>query len=460
MNKLYCGAAKECITPPGDLLPDLYGLMMTHFGGVIDDLYVRVMIVGNDNNRVMFVSWDLDKAPIPEQIVPLLSEETGVRDDHIMYFGVHTHTAPLHSARPGDGPNAKAKQKQNVQDATNAYEEFLKNAVLKAAENAVSSMQPAKIGWSCGTSNVGEYRIQDYFVEKEDGSVERIGSLGSDPAKPIDHTLFVMRCDTEDGNPICFLVNHAVHSCVMILNNFDGQGGVGISADLAGQVSTLLENKFPGCVALWSSGAAGDINPVMMNQYNYADPETGRPCEFREVSSAEPAKLMLLMLSRRQFADVLKTNRGINCCMTEAEIGASCAIAESPACDVISHGPGKPMEYVINDDTEPYRVRLQAVRIGPVMFCGASGELYNSLGAAIQSVSDAEHTVIINHDRTLLVDAGYIIDDEGYMRCTRPDGSRDGVPGLRNTRMLPGHIKEALKNKASELFTAVKASSL
>ena len=43
MASLFCGAAKNIITPSSDLLPDLRGLMDRHFGGVLDDLYVRVI---------------------------------------------------------------------------------------------------------------------------------------------------------------------------------------------------------------------------------------------------------------------------------------------------------------------------------------------------------------------------------------------------------------------------------
>ena len=42
-KKLLCGAARELITPPEDMLNHLSGLMNSSFGGVVDDLYVRVI---------------------------------------------------------------------------------------------------------------------------------------------------------------------------------------------------------------------------------------------------------------------------------------------------------------------------------------------------------------------------------------------------------------------------------
>jgi len=440
MSKIYCAAAKRNITPPAELIPDLYGLMMKRFAGVIDELHVRVMILSDEKEKVLFVGWELDKAPIPEIIVPKLAEKTGIPEDHILFFGTHTHTAPLHSARPGDGPNAKAKQPENIQEGTNRYEKLLEEAVLDAAGEALGSMQPVKIGWGFGKSCIGVNRLQYYNVEHEDGTVERITALGTDPEKDIDRTLFVMRVETPDGKPVCFFVNHAVHNCIMIGNNYDGNGKVGISADLAGQVSGLLEQRYPGSVALWSSGAAGDINPVMMNQYNFPDPKDGKPMEYRDFKTTEPAQLMLLQLSRRQFADVVDTNRGITCEKEEAAITAGNVIVSTPA---------------YKDGDEPYRVRLQAAAVGDLIFCGASGELFESLGKAIKDVSKDRKVIIINHESTHLVDAGYIIDDEAMARCTRADGSRDGLPGIRQTRLKAGYIKDALAAGARELFARI-----
>lgn len=440
MSKLYCGVSKVRITPPEELLPSLYGLMRSHFVSVTDDLFVRLMIISNEEAKAVFVSWDLDKAPNPETYVPLLSEKLDVPEDNILFFGIHTHTAPSHSARLNDGPNARHLQTEELQKGTLQFEELLKEKMLLAADEAQESFKEVTVGWGLGKSYVGENRVQDYYIEQEDGSVIRETALGSNPEGPYDPTLFVMRLDGTDGNPVAFLVNHAVHACIMIINNHDGNGGVGISADLPGQVSTLLEEKYPGCVALWSSGAAGDINPRMMNQYNYADPMTGKAVETRDYHTDEPARLMLLMLSRRQFADVLMTNRSISCDSSFADI-VSCTQTVSlnlPALD------------------EPYQIRLRAIRIGEVIFCGVSGELYGSLGRELQGISPAKHTVIINHECSLMYNSGYIFDDDALKRTMRPDGRRDGLPNANKTPLEPGLLLPELKAVGAAVFESIK----
>lgn len=439
MNDLKCAAAKVCITPPADLLPGLYGLMRTKFAAIIDDLYVRLMMIDNGKDRAVLVGWDLDKAPNPGTVLPKLAEAAGTTEDHILYFAVHTHTAPLHSDREKDGPNRKSNQTPETIEATAKYEKLLEDAVLSAAKEAAENLRPARIGWESGISRVGENRVQDYFIEKEDGSVEKIGALGSSPEVDINRELFVLRAEEEDGTPIAFFINHPVHNCIMIMNNLDGNGGVGISADLSGQVSTLMEERYPGCVSLWSSGAAGNINPIMMNQINYADPVTGEPKVYMEYKTAETAQMMLMSLSRRQFADAVKTNRKLNCTVSEAEIAGGNYLVCTPS-----------------DGDAEYKVRLQAVRIGDLILCGASGELYDSLGRSIQACAGDEKVIIINHESSLLVESGYIIDDETFERCRRSDGRYDGVPGIQHTMQKPGYIRDALVRGAEILFNKIR----
>ena len=87
---------------------------------------------------------------------------------------------------------------------------------------------------------------------------------------PGDRTVAALRFEDLEGRPIAFFVNYALHCCLMFQNNFDGKGGMGISGDVAGRISTWLEEAYPGTVAIWSSGAAGDVDPVLFNAVLYA----------------------------------------------------------------------------------------------------------------------------------------------------------------------------------------------
>ncbi len=432
---LYCGAAKACITPDDGLLTKLYGLMKRRFCKVHDDLYLRVIAFGDGENKALIISYDLDKATQPDIFLPRLSEETGIPVENMLYFGIHTHTAPITGPRPPfeQPPDAETAQ------ATAQYEAFLLDTLLDTAKKAIADMVPAKIGVGYGDSYININRNQTFHHEAEDGSVYDIMGLGVNPTGPVDHTVFVLKAENMDGESIAFFVNYAVHNVVMITNNADGKGNVALGGDIGGNVSQLLEKRFGG-VAVWSSGAAGDINPVMMNQYYYSDPADGSRKSY-EVDSDEPAKAALQLMVSRHLDDVVQTIRGIDCCQTAGAIGGIIDWTETPSTlpDV------------------PYRIRLQALRIGSTAFMGIGGELYTTLGWAIQDASPFSDTVVINHNCSLICECGYILDDDaierGNVKLPGSASPRSSIPGGMRPRNLPGTVKPELEKFSRRMFT-------
>ena len=106
--------------------------------------------------------------------------------------------------------------------------------------------------------------------------------LGYNEEGPSDKTVTVLRFDDLTGKPIAFWINYAVHAVVMGPDNFQ------ITGDIAGATSRFVEQHYLGKdrprsdagsrlrlrpeeraadedpVAVWTSGAAGDQNPVSM----------------------------------------------------------------------------------------------------------------------------------------------------------------------------------------------------
>ncbi len=91
----------------------------------------------------------------------------------------------------------------------------------------------------------------------------------------------MLKFESLSGKPIALLINYAVHGVVMGPNNLQ------VSGDLPGAASRFVEQyyqgdiptrsdggwdlqlkpqeKTDGVVALWTSGAAGDQNPIVMD---------------------------------------------------------------------------------------------------------------------------------------------------------------------------------------------------
>lgn len=430
---MICGAAKRAITPPEELLGNLNGLGNVVFSGVLDEIYVRALALGDGRETLLFMVFDLDKVPDPERYLSLLSARTGIPQSHISLLSIHTHTAPVTGWRPNEGPNFIRNKPEQVRKATREYEVLLERAAVEAAAEAAASMRPARIGWSRGESYVNINRVQDYVVRRKDGSSELHAGLGQDPAAWVDRGLFVLKAEDEDGKWIACLTNYAVHNCVMIGNRCGKDGGTLLSSDLGGNVCQMIEDDHPGCVALWTSGAAGDVNPVMSNEIFYPDPATGAQTAYLLPPGDTAPLMMLKVLAARHCADVLRALEQTVCTGETPEIGALVRWAEMP-------GAGE----------KPYRIRVHLMRIGDLGLWGVSGEMYSSLGRAVtQGLPDGVHC-ILNHDASLIANTGYIYDDETLLR------DREGVlPGRRSSEMLPGYAKTVLTGVTADMWKRI-----
>lgn len=427
---MICGAAKKKITPSAQLLPNLNGLAKVSFVDVLDDIYVRALLLGDEQEKILFVVFDLDKVPYPEKYLPALSAQTGIPEEHISLVSIHTHTAPITGWRPDEGPNFILRKPEAVQNATREYEAFLEQAVQEVVEEAMANLQPVRVGLGRGESYININRVEDYIVRKDDGTKEICVGLGQNPAADVDRSLYVLKVEDLEGNLVACMVNYAVHNCVMIGNRCGKDGGTLLSGDLCGNITQVIEENHPGCVALWTSGAAGDVNPIMMNQIFYPDPKTGAPATYVLPAGDEGPLMMLKVLTTRHYKDILRVLDQITCEDNTADVKGMVQWTQTP-------GKGE----------ETYKVRVHLMRIGEWGLWGVSGELYSSLGKAITQALPSGTHMIVNHDASLITNSGYIFDDETLAR-----DQMKRLPGQNNSVMLPGYVKEALLAATAEMW--------
>ena len=448
MKQLYCGAAKRCITPDQDMMKDLVGLKQHRFAGVLDDIYVRVMAIGSKERMALVVSFDLTTAPCSEEFLSKLSARTGVRREDILFFSIHTHAVPFNDLDLEE----RGRQPEATLAACRAYTALLHEKVLEAASEAAARAVPARMGFVRDESHVNVVRLQNYQVREKD-PVRTVIGLGADPSAYADPTLFVLRVESLAGDPIAFLVNYAMHNVATIWNDYDGNGAMGISGDIGGGVSRLLEEHYAGAVALWSSAAAGDLNPLMLNEVILPDPETGAPREYHPEGTSY-ARWCLRIMTARHGADVLRAAERISCGNTESNAhtdGTVESVIEwsvTPGCECIRH-PDAPPEFVTGDGVPEHTVRLHMLRIGRVVLLGVGAELYSSLGRAMLEAAP-EDAVLITHNASTLCHSHYILDDATMERCRR-SGKYAMIPGYDEYRCCEGIMRQDLTGHVAHM---------
>ena len=433
MNHTFCcGAAKQKITPSSELLPNLRGLQDRRFGGILDDLYLRVLALKKEDTQFLFITFELDKVPHPQRFLELLEKETGTPGENIFLAAVHTHTAPITGSRPFEGPNNIAAKPKEVQNATHAYENILEKTLLEACLEALGKMVHARLGLDWAESYINVYRNQWYEYRDSKNVLHRKYALGANPQIPVDRKVFVMKFEDYSGNPLAFLINYPVHCCVLhTCQCFDGK--LGISGDIAGRVSQFMENEYDGSVALWCSGAAGDINPVMQNEVYYPDPATGEP--VTEIMPGDNRSLLSIM-ANRHFDDVRRIAAGISCTSHDLSLAGCVEWSETPGMD------------------GSYQVRLQMIRLGSVLLLGASGELYSSYARLLKSILPEQNLILVNHVASLCANSGYILDDEALL------APESDLPGVSHTNMKPGFFAASLIRHTRHMYEILRQKSL
>lgn len=432
-GQLYCGAGKANITPPEAYLTNLQALGPQRFSGILDPLFVRVIMLKNGDEAALIVSLDLDKAPNHDEFSKALSELTGVPEQSILYFGIHTHTAPIMGYRPFEPHGDVTKKPKACQDAFYQYTDLIKAGLLKAAGEAKASLQPARIGWGHGASYINVNRCCQYDTVDENGNQKKLVETGYNGAGPVSRDVFLLRAENLKGEPIAFFVNYAMHNVVMFLHD-SGDGGIFVSHDVGGCVSMNLEKRYPEAVAIWSSGAAGNINPIMATQ-NYFPQVSSGEADLSPVKDFKMSVEMRDRLAGRHVADIIEANKKIVCTVDHARIQSVIKWIDLPEAA---------------NQKNPPRIRLRLISIGEIALVGVNGELFSTLGEIIQQNAPIKDTVIINHDCSLMLDnPGYILDDETNALCDQADIVRMPHNGFK---AYPGYLPAQLAQKTKEMF--------
>ncbi|MDO4546805.1 MAG: hypothetical protein Q4D04_01765 [Clostridia bacterium] len=382
---------------------------------VIDPLRTRVIALQSGDSTALIVCTETGKGPTGWQFAKALSEHTGVPVEAIFYTTTHSHSAPELKTEitlePVEGEEV---------DNKTLWGRYVLEQMCSAADEALANLKPATAGIGYSESYINTNRNRTY-ISRADGTTYR--ELGYNPTGISDKTLVVVRFDDLDGNPIAYIVNYPVHAVTMIANTyFDGQTGV--SSDIPGHVSTLLEEQNPGSVAVWTSGAAGDQNPIASNQVMYPDPETG------DLVTEYTGEVKIMeYLANIHYADIL----------TAIESIAPVAADDVAFAEGITSIPNEE-----GSEEAEFALHLKVLRIGDIAFVGSPAELYTSIGMYMKENSIIENTIVVNHTWTQEeAYNGYVLDDDA-----RVNGGYGGGRLVYKT----GYVNDALADLMNSLL--------
>jgi neutral ceramidase len=369
--RFRAGASKVDITPASDAALPMSGYAgrKEGFKGIHDDLSVRAIVLDNGTSQAALIGCELIgiSAALWERFVNRLSKETAIPVEHIMLAAVHTHAAPAigtyNEAAEGDVARKRAEYVQKVEDA-----------LVAAVRQAKANLQPARVGFGEGKVNVSMNRR----ARNADGGF----MLGNNPEGVSDKTVAVIKLETTGGKPIAVVANYAVHGTVL------GPANLQISSDLPGAASRVVEKHFgPELVSPWTSGAAGDQDPI----YRVGT-------DFRNVAA----------LGQLLGEEVIKVADGIKT-WPSARVRGMHKVVTCPGKRTVQP-PGPGAEYK-TEDADPVDIRLSLLVINDIAIAGVSGEVLTNIGLKLKRESPFNRTVMVTHCNG---SSGYLPDDAAY----------------------------------------------
>jgi len=412
---LRAGAARVDITPPpGAALPmGGYASRTQGFRAIHDNIYVRAIVIDDGDTQAALVAWESLFVPdaVWEETSKQIAAEAGIRPENLLLSAVHDHGAPTLNL-------------SETAPKTAVYTRTVEHAAVEAVRLAKSRLQPARFGIGTQFAYVN--------VNRREAVPGRGLWLGYNEEGPSNKTVTVLRFETLASKPIAFWINYPVHAVVM------GPENLQVTGDLAGATSRFVEQHFSGKdhprsdagprlrlrpeeradgdpVAIWTSGAAGDQNPVsMVNGEDFGMVE---------------ALGTILGEAAARAAEAAVTSPDVR--IHGAQQVFTCAGRR------VEPGPTPRAEYKFND-TDPVSIRLGLLTINDVALAGVSGEVFTLIAQRLQRESQFTHTVMVTHTNG---SSGYIPNEAAFDPVSYEVTASRLKPGCAEDGIIKGFLK-------------------
>ena len=391
------GCAKVNITPPIGI--PLIGSYGKPSDDVLDELYVKSLVLDDGTNTVAIISADLLYTPLEEITGPvriIITEKTGIPERNILVCATHTHSGPEVFTRSKFG--TAGDESPPAIDCS--YLDTLVKKIAGSALIAHKEMQEVKIGAAKGQApeivynrrprnNKGlvkmaftlppEVRATRKVVVDPGGDVRTTFILPDDKTEwkfgPVDPDVCVLRIENMDGEILASMVNFGCHpvSIYPFLST-------AVSADYPAYVTSVVEQA-EGGLCLFTLGLAGDAVPF----------DRG-------------------VLPRRQIGRAVggEALRRLQFVTTKSDVTVSGLTRD------ISFPTKKPVPEKIADDNkspDPATSEIQVLRLGDIYILGLPGEVLVEVGLQIKKRAGLEKLFIV----TLSNDAiGYVCHEAAY----------------------------------------------
>lgn len=388
---LMAGSAKVDVTPSEEALG-------RNSYGILDRTNVRAIIFTNGSTKAGLVNVDGNtNQRVVDAVNERVEKELGIPAGNIIYNGTHCHST-------GTVPPDELTER-----------------MYQAIKQAYDNMVPAKVGYGSGVSYLNVKR--DLF-DAERGTWWE----GPDYDGKSDKTVAVVYFESLEGKPIGVYYNYAMHAVIT------GQLDM-ITGDFPGKSEEYIESRYgDDFVAIFSSGAAGDQNPLYFQQTfdlrdiriaEYAargeDISNRMPPGGTGLDRSEPEVARLMGEQKRMaesYGQLLGEEVKYVIMMMrrfESDVTLNCArkIVTCPGRKQLNGG-GRAGYAGVYEDANDIDIELGLIMLDDIPITAVCGEVYNQIAVRLKNESPYSHTIMTTVADGHSGRGGYIPDDESY----------------------------------------------
>jgi hypothetical protein len=416
-SSLRVGAARVDVTPTESELP-------RNYLGVLDRVYARAIVLESGATRAALITVDAGMISdgVWQAVTRQIETDLRIPSVNVLLTATHTHSVP--------GPPAPDYARK----------------IVEAARLAQQQLVPARVGYGTGESYINVNRqITDPKTGKWWEGPNRSG--------PSDKTVAVLKFESLGGEPLAVYYNYAVHG--VIAGQLDQ-----ISGDIPGASSRYIEDASGGSVvAVWSTGASGDQNPIYFQQtYDLREIRIKDYAKRgSDISNAMPpggqgldrnnAAVARLMSQQRQMVssmgqflgeEVLYVMRNIERTDTEVRLFGSQKTIQCPGRERTNDGrAGSEGTY---KEAGPVEIRLGLLQVGDVMIGAVNAEVFSPIAQRLKRESPFKATMMATLTNGS-ARSGYIPDDASYGKYTFEVLSSRLKPGCAESSIVNGLLE-------------------
>jgi hypothetical protein len=233
------GAAKADTTPAQPVRMAGYASRTAPSQGVAHPLAAKALALEDaGGHKAVFVTCDIIsfRRPFTERVAERVKAKYGLPREDLVLFASHNHAGPT----PAE-PSARDGLENNVE-----YTKDLENKIVALVGEALEKLAPARLSYGVGRAH--------FALNRREPTPKGV-RLGKNPAGPTDEGVPVLRAEDAAGKPIAVVFGYACHNTTLRPDMMK------IAADFAGYAQDRVEADYPGAVALFVTGCAGDADP-------------------------------------------------------------------------------------------------------------------------------------------------------------------------------------------------------